>query len=199
MVCPITYSDHNKKLKRRHGDWMLTRYLYSLSKQQKSSNKKVLFVNDATTSVGKSSLARVLKARQTWHNKHVSVELAIRNSLQIHAQPDSFVTKENRQDEFIRIHTHQWCTSIKATTYTALPNFNGFHIYINLPSVLWSCWLGIRKSIQPVKILSDGVLTWLSICSEVQMICIWSSWCYCQPIISCFIKITTGLTFLVPA
>jgi len=23
----------------------------------------------------------------------------------------------------------------------------------------------------------------------VQMICIWSSWCHCHPIISCFIKI----------
>jgi len=32
--------------------------------------------------------------------------------------------------------------------------------------------------------------------SEVQMICIWSSWCYCHPIVSCFIKIKIGLTFL---
>ena len=47
-----------------------------------------------------------------------------------------------------------------------------------LPSVLWHCWLGVRKSIQPVK-KSD----------EVQIICIWSSWCNCHPIISCFIKI----------
>ena len=31
------------------------------------------------------------------------------------------------------------------------------------------------------------------------MICIWSSWCCYYPIISCFIKIQTGLTFLVPA
>jgi len=30
---------------------------------------------------------------------------------------------------------------------------------------------------------------WLSVCSEVQMICMWSSWCHCHPIISCFIKI----------
>jgi len=34
---------------------------------------------------------------------------------------------------------------------------------------------------------------------EVQMICIWSSWCHCHPIISCFIKIRISLTFLVPA
>jgi len=31
------------------------------------------------------------------------------------------------------------------------------------------------------------------------MICTWSSWCHCHPIISCFIEIQNGLTFLVPA
>jgi len=45
--------------------------------------------------------------------------------------------------------------------------------------------------------LSDKVLAWLSVWSKVQMICIWSSWCYCHPIVSCFIKIQTGLNFLV--
>ena len=43
------------------------------------------------------------------------------------------------------------------------------------------------------------MLAWLSVWSEVQMICIWSSWCHCHPIISCFIKIQNGLTFPVPA
>jgi len=28
-----------------------------------------------------------------------------------------------------------------------------------------------------------------------QMICIWPSWCHCQPIISCFINIQNGLPF----
>jgi len=37
--------------------------------------------------------------------------------------------------------------------------------------------------------MSDEVLMWLSVWSEVQMICIWSSWCHCHPIISCFINI----------
>jgi len=32
-------------------------------------------------------------------------------------------------------------------------------------------WLGIRKSIQPVK-MSDKMLAWLSVWSEVQMFCI---------------------------
>ena len=31
--------------------------------------------------------------------------------------------------------------------------------------------------------------------SEVQMICIWFSWCHCHPIISCFSKIQNGLSF----
>jgi len=31
------------------------------------------------------------------------------------------------------------------------------------------------------------------------MICTWSSWCHCHPIIFWFIKIQTGLTFLVPS
>ena len=39
----------------------------------------------------------------------------------------------------------------------------------------------------------------LYVWSEVQMICILSSWCHCHPIISCFIKIQIGLTLLVPA
>ena len=46
------------------------------------------------------------------------------------------------------------------------------------PSVLWSCWLGGRKGIWPVK-LSCGVLAWLSVWSEVQT-CIWPSWCHCH-------------------
>ena len=53
-----------------------------------------------------------------------------------------------------------------------------------VPSVLWCCWLGDRKSVQPVKNLSDEVLAWLSVWSEVQMTCVWSSWCHCHPVIS---------------
>jgi len=39
----------------------------------------------------------------------------------------------------------------------------------DLPSVLWHCSLGVRNSIRPAK-MSDEVLTWLSVSSEVQMI-----------------------------
>ena len=64
---------------------------------------------------------------------------------------------------------------------------------VTKPSVLWHCWLGGRKGIQPVK--TGEVLAWLSVWSEVQMICIWSSWCHCYPIISCSSKIQNGLPF----
>jgi len=43
------------------------------------------------------------------------------------------------------------------------------------------------------------LLAWLSVWSEVKMIYIWSSWCHCRLIVSCFIKIQIGLAFLVPA
>jgi len=56
--------------------------------------------------------------------------------------------------------------------------------------------LGVRNSIRPVTKLSDEVL---AVRSEVHMICTWSRWCHCHPIISCFIKIQIGLAFLVPA
>ena len=43
--------------------------------------------------------------------------------------------------------------------------------YLKLFSVLWHCWLGIKKSIWPVKIEWWGAAVW----SKVQMICIWSA------------------------
>jgi len=62
-----------------------------------------------------------------------------------------------------------------------------------MPSVLWHSCLGGRNGIRPVK-LSGEVLAWLFVWSEVQTICIWSSWCHCHPIISCS-KIQNGLPF----
>jgi len=48
-------------------------------------------------------------------------------------------------------------------------------------------------------IMSDEVLVWLFVRKEIQMISVWSTCCHCHSIISCFIKIQIGLTFLVPA
>ena len=43
--------------------------------------------------------------------------------------------------------------------------------------------LGVRKSNRSVKKLSDEVLVWLSVWSEVQIDCMQSSWCHCLPIL----------------
>ena len=51
---------------------------------------------------------------------------------------------------------------------------------------------------QPVK-MTDEVLERLPAWSHVQVISIWSSYCHCYPIVSCFIKIQFVLTILVPA
>jgi len=67
-----------------------------------------------------------------------------------------------------------------------------------MPSVLWHRWLDVRKSIWPVKIewWGAGVIMCLQ---QSANDCIWSSWCHCHPIISCFIKIQIGLIFSVLA
>ena len=60
-------------------------------------------------------------------------------------------------------------------------------------------FVGCQEEHPACKKLSDELMAWLSICSEVQMVCIWSSWYHCHPIISWTIKIEHGFTFLVSA
>jgi len=55
--------------------------------------------------------------------------------------------------------------------------------------------VGRQEELPARKKLSGGVLAWSSVWSVVQMICIWSSWCHCHPVISCFSKIQKGLPF----
>jgi len=59
--------------------------------------------------------------------------------------------------------------------------------------------IGHQEEHLACKNLSDEVPEWISIWSEVQIICIWSSWCHCHLMISCFIKIQIGSPILVPA
>jgi len=63
-----------------------------------------------------------------------------------------------------------------------------------VPSVLWRCWLGDRKGIQPVKNLSGGVLAWLSVWNEMQT-CIWPSWCHCYSLSLASVKSRLVLPF----
>jgi len=67
-----------------------------------------------------------------------------------------------------------------------------------LPSMLWHCWLDVRKSFYPVKRIKWWG-TVVAVWSEAQMICIWSCWCHCHLIVSYFIKVQSSLIFLVPA
>jgi len=71
--------------------------------------------------------------------------------------------------------------------YTTLWNIwqvNGGQWLISLSpfSALTLIWLvGYQEEHAACKKLSDGVLAWLSVYSEVQMIWIWSCWCHCHP------------------
>jgi len=66
-------------------------------------------------------------------------------------------------------------------------------------NLAFNALLRVRKSIRPAK--NWAIRCWHGyLCgSKVQMICVWSNWCHCHPINSCFIKIQNGLTFLLPA
>ena len=55
--------------------------------------------------------------------------------------------------------------------------------------------VGQQEAHPACKKLSGGVLAWLSLWSEVQMICIWSTCCHCRRIMSCSSKIQNGLPF----
>jgi len=55
--------------------------------------------------------------------------------------------------------------------------------------------VGRQEGHPACKKLSGEVLAWLSVWSEMQMICIWSSFCRCHPVISCSSKIHNGLPF----
>jgi len=66
-----------------------------------------------------------------------------------------------------------------------------------VPSLLWHCWIGVRKSIRPAK--NWVMRCWCGYLSRERCkwswFCIWFSWCHCHPIISCFIKIHISLSF----
>ena len=66
--------------------------------------------------------------------------------------------------------------------------------FMLMPSVLWRCWLGDRKSIRPVKKLSGVVSAWLSVWSEVQT-CIWHTWCQCHSLFLASVKSRLVLPF----
>ena len=63
-----------------------------------------------------------------------------------------------------------------------------------VPSVLWRCWLGGRKSIRPVK-LSGGC--WRGFCLErgADLHSLWPSWCHCHSLSLASVKARLVLPF----
>ena len=66
--------------------------------------------------------------------------------------------------------------------FTALSDLKPVVLHLSIKILAVSRKL-CKKSILPVKDLSDEVLAWLSLWSKVQITCIWFSWCDCRTII----------------
>ena len=65
-----------------------------------------------------------------------------------------------------------------------------FHLDVcsKMPSVIWRCWFGGRKGIQPVK-TEWWVLAWLFVWST------WPSWCHCHSLSLASVKSRLVLPF----
>ena len=104
-----------------------------------------------------------------------------------HVQPLGFIILYrclSQRVNFMLLETERDNNRSTATAATGtILGFLSWFSFQKLPSVLWHCWLGNRKSTRPVKKLSDELLACLSIWNEVRMICLWSSWCHCHPVI----------------
>ena len=79
-----------------------------------------------------------------------------------------------------------------------------FHTFCFLPSVFLvfsalTLFVGRQEEHPACKKMSDEMVVWLYVWSEVKMIYIWFSWCHCHITISCFIKTQNGFSFLLLA
>ena len=103
---------------------------------------------------------------------------------------------KNKLDPSSRFDTILVCCDRQAWK----PDNSNYSTSIALPSVLWSCWLGSRKGIQPVKCWV--VRCWRGYQSGAR--CRLENMHMAQRLplpltVSCFSKIQIGFTFLVPA
>ena len=121
-------------------------------------------------------------------------------SARIKCQKLSMSTQIRQEKSYSTDFGHGWHNGSKA--YSAHICGTSCSVYwcrwFALPSVLWCCWLGGRKGIQPVKHLSGEVLAWLSVWGKVQT-CIWPSWCHCHSLSLAPAKSRLVATFLVLA
>jgi len=119
-------------------------------------------------------------------------------------------------------HAHTWAVSAVNYWFRFVPcrrlwiNSNNLSSNSHILEVWSWCWVLTNQWVIPIAFSSLTLLVrgqekhlgckmkWssagiISVWSEVQIICIWFSWCHCHPIISCFIEIQNGFTFLMPA
>ena len=93
--------------------------------------------------------------------------------------------------------TRTWCC-LKMSCMTVAALHSALKLYVvgcfilcflNYPLLFWrpiafsalTLLVGCQEKHPACKKLSDEVLVWWSVWSEVQIVCIWSSWCYCIP------------------
>jgi len=95
----------------------------------------------------------------------------------------SFGTRNSSNDKLSAMAETAAANELPSTHFTVshTQNANYYVITFSISAVLRHCWLGVRKSVRSVKKLSDEVLVWLYVWSEVQTVFIWSSWCHCFP------------------
>jgi len=90
-------------------------------------------------------------------------------------------------DEVTRRNVDRICSLITAPQCLKSARTTSTHITVNSRYKKLNCflcfdtisWASGRAS--GLYKLSDEVLVWLSFCSKVQIVCIWSSWCHCHP------------------
>ena len=126
-----------------------------------------------------------------------------KNDSEVNAKISSHIISLSHIHEFTAVVSIV-LTSINRRVFCACDVLNVtdnyfLHNIINtsLPSVLWCCWLGIRKGIWPIK--TEGWGAGMVICLE------WGADLHMAQLmplpltVSCFSKIQTGFTFLVAA
>ena len=133
------------------------------------------------------SLVNYNKCAMHWSNIYIHSEATLFVFMVCHSGVTSKAVHSQSQchgNELWSFHLHTTtclhvCAFVTASQFTTLWQ----DIIITYNSVLWRCWAvgWVAEGHPACKKLSGEVLAWLSVWSEVQMICIWSSWCHCHP------------------
>jgi len=97
--------------------------------------------------------------------------------------------------------SHNWPdNNVVECTLRILSRFHSplYYIFHIKHSLLWCCWLGGKKSMQPVKTewWGDGMVVCLEHGTDLY---IWPSWCHCHSLSLASVKCRLVFTFLVPA